>query len=143
MPRDSTLRCVERTAQKSLPLILAREFAANLATPLVVLDEEGTIVFYNEPAERIIGQSPGELGNLPEQEWRARFPAERLDGTPVADEDQPTAVARRERHPTHETLVYRMLDGQKHTLAVTAIPLLGREDELLGVVAVFWEQRNE
>jgi PAS domain-containing protein len=134
---------VERTAHRSLPLILAREFAANLATPLVVLDEAGTLVFYNEPAERIIGQTPAELGNLPERDWRARFNAERLDGTPVDNEDQPTAVARREHRPTHETLVYKMLDGRRHTLAVTAIPLLGREDELLGVVAVFWEQRNE
>jgi PAS domain-containing protein len=134
---------VERTAQKSLPLILAREFAANLATPLVVLDEKGTIVFYNEPAERIIGQTLGEFGNLTEGEWRSRFSAERLDGMPVANEDQPTAVARRERQPTHETLVYTMLDGRRHTLAVTAIPLLGREEELQGVVAVFWEQRTE
>ena len=134
---------MERTAQKSLPLILAREFAANLATPLVVLDAEGTIVFYNEPAERIIGQTPGEFGNLTEGEWRSRFRAERLDGTAVANEDQPTAVARRERQPTHETLVYTMLDGRQHTLAVTAIPLLGREEELQGVVAVFWEQPTE
>lgn len=124
-------------------MILAREFAANLATPLVVLDEVGTLVFYNEPAERIIGQTPGEFGILREREWRARFSAERLDGTPVADEDQPTAVARRERHPTHETLIYKMVDGRQHTLSVTAIPLLGREDEFLGVVAVFWEQPKE
>jgi PAS domain S-box-containing protein len=134
---------MERTAQRSLPLILAREFAANLATPLVIIDENGTIVFFNEPAERIIGQTPAELGNLPEQDWRARFSAHRLDGSPVADEDQPTAVARREHEPTHETLVYTMLDGQRRTLSVTAIPLLGREDEFLGVVAVFWEQPNE
>jgi PAS domain-containing protein len=134
---------VERTAHRSLPLILAREFAANLATPLVIFDEAGTIVFYNEPAERIIGQTPGELGNLPEQEWRARFSAERLDGTPVDNDDQPTAVARREHRPTHDTLVYKMLDGRRHTLAVTAIPLLGRDDELVGIVSVFWEQRNE
>jgi PAS domain-containing protein len=134
---------VERTAHRSLPLILAREFAANLATPLVVLDEEGTIVFYNEPAERIIGQTLGEFGNLPEQEWRTRFSAERLDGTPVDNEDQPAAIARREHRPTHDTLVYTMVDGRQHTLSVTAIPLLGRDDELLGVVAVFWEQPDE
>jgi PAS domain S-box-containing protein len=134
---------VERTAHKSLPLILAREFASNLATPLAIFDENGTFVFFNEPAERIIGQTPAELGNLLEQEWRARFSAERLDGTPVADEDQPTAVARRERRPAHETLVYKMLDGRQRTLSVTAIPLLGREDELVGVVSVFWEQPNE
>jgi PAS domain S-box-containing protein len=134
---------VEGTAQKSLPLILAREFASNLATPLVILDENGSIVFFNEPAERIIGQTPAELGNLAEREWRARFSAHRLDGTPVGNDDQPTAVARRERQPAHETLVYTMLDGQQRTLSVTAIPLLGREQGLAGVVAVFWEHEAE
>jgi PAS domain-containing protein len=131
---------VEYTAQKSLPLILAREFASNLATPLAIMDEDGTLVFFNEPAERLIGQTSAEVGNLPEREWRSRFSAHRLDGTPVDDEDQPTAVARRERRPTHDTLVYTMLDGQRRTLSVTAIPLLGREDEYAGIVAVFWEQ---
>lgn len=134
---------MERTAQKSLPLILAREFASNLATPLVIMDPDGTIVFFNEPAERIIGQTPAELGNLPEQEWQARFSAERLDGTPVGNEELPHAIARRTGKPTHETLVIEQLEGQRRTLSVTAIPLLGREDELVGVLAVFWEQPNE
>jgi PAS domain S-box-containing protein len=130
---------VERTAQRSLPLILAREFASNLATPLAVIDQDGTLVFFNEPAERIIGQTHAELGDLPEQEWRARFNAERLDGSPVAVEEMPTAVARRLRRPAHETLVYTMLDGQRRTLSVTAIPMLERGQELAGVVVVFWE----
>lgn len=134
---------MERTAQKSLPLILAREFASNLATPLSILDEHGTLVFFNEPAERIMGQTHAELGDLSEQEWRARFPAERLDGSPVAEDETPTSVARRLRRPAHETLVYTMLDRQRRTLSVTAIPLLERGQELAGVVVVFWEADGE
>lgn len=130
---------MERTAQKSLPLILAREFASNLATPLAIIDEQGTLVFFNEPAERLIGQTHAELGNLAEAEWRARFRTERLDGSSVPDEETPTAVARRLRRPAHETLVYTMLDGQRRTLSVTAIPMLERGQELAGVVVVFWE----
>ena len=134
---------MERTAHKSLPLILAREFAANLATPLAILDEHGALVFFNEPAEQIIGQTPAELGILSEREWLARFSAERLDGTPIEDEDQPAVVARRELRPTHETLVYKTVDGRRRTLSVTAIPLLSHEDELAGIVTAFWEQQNE
>jgi PAS domain S-box-containing protein len=130
---------VERTAQKSLPLILAREFASNLATPLAVIDEEGTLVFFNEPAERIIGQTHAELGELSEEQWRARFTAQRPDGTPVNVDDMPTAVARRLLRPAHETLVYTMLDGQRRTLSVTAIPMLERGRDLAGLVVVFWE----
>jgi hypothetical protein len=51
----------------------------------------------------------------------------------------PTAVARRLRRPAHETLHFTMLDGQQHTLSVTAIPMLGREQDVAGVVVVFWE----
>ena len=133
---------MERTAHKSLPLILAREFASNLATPLAVIDEEGTLVFFNEPAERIIGESFAELGNLTEEEWRARFNAERRDGTPLSGDEMPTSVARRLRRPAHETMVLTMLDGRQRTLSVTAIPMLGREQGLAGVVVVFWEDNG-
>jgi PAS domain-containing protein len=130
---------VERTAQKSLPLILAREFASNVATPLSILDEHGTLVFFNEPAERIIGRTHAELGDLAADEWRARFRAERADGTHVPDEELPTSIALMERRPAHETLHYTMLDGRRRTLSVTAIPLLERGEEVAGVVVVFWE----
>jgi PAS domain S-box-containing protein len=130
---------MERTAHKSLPVILAREFASNLATPLAVIDEDGTLVFFNEPAERIIGQTHAELGDLPEEEWRARFQAERRDGTQISADEMPTSVARRLRRPAHETLHFTMLDGRQRTLSVTAIPMLGREQDVAGVVVVFWE----
>jgi PAS domain S-box-containing protein len=130
---------VERTVNRALPLILAREFAANVATPFVVLDSEGTLVYFNERAEKIIGQSYAELGELPEEEWRARFSVERPDGTAVASEDTPTAIARRERKPARDELVYTFLEGKRRTLSVTATPILGRGDELVGVIALFWE----
>lgn len=130
---------MERTSNRALPLILAREFAANVATPFAVLDEEGTLVFFNERAEEIIGESPAELGELTEEEWRARFSVERQDGTPVAGEDTPSAIARRERRPAHGTHVYTSLDGTRRTLSVTATPILGHVDELVGVMVLFWE----
>jgi len=124
---------------RPLPLILARELAANVATPYLVLDAEGTLISFNERAERIIGVSPAELGELPEQDWRSRFQVERTDGTPVASEETPSARARRERRPVQDTLVYTWEDGRRTTLSVTATPLLGREDELVGVFLLFWE----
>jgi PAS domain-containing protein len=126
-------------ANRPLPLILAREFATNVATPFLVLDSEGTLVFFNERAERIIGSTWAEFGELPEHEWRTRLQVERLDGTPVANEETPSAVARRERRPAQETLVYNTADGRRLTLSVIATPILGREDELVGVFLLFWE----
>jgi PAS domain S-box-containing protein len=124
---------------RPLPLILARELAANVATPYLVIDGEGRLVFFNERAERILGTTPSELGEMPEEEWRTRFQVERPDGTPVESDQTPSARARRERRPMQDTLVYTWADGRRTTLSVTAIPLLGREDDLLGVFLLFWE----
>lgn len=49
---------------KSLPLILARELAANLSTAMFLLDATGTLVFYNDAAEMIIGKPFAELGEI-------------------------------------------------------------------------------
>jgi PAS domain-containing protein len=127
--------------QKSLPLILAREFGANIATPVTVMDERGTLVYFNEPAERIVGQTFAEVGELPPHEWARIFVVERLDGTPVNLEDMPAGIAHRERCPSHDTLAFITQDGARHEIEVTAFPLLGRDDDFFGVVAVFWELR--
>jgi len=111
----------------------------SLATPFLVLDREGTLVYFNERAERLMGSTSGELCPLPESEWRQRFSIERLDGSEVADEEAPSATARRERRPVHDTLVYTGLDGQRRVLEVTATPLLGRGDDLEGVFLLLWE----
>src|SRR5215207_2375449 len=103
-------------AEQSLPLILAREFASNVATPLALIDPTGLLLYFNEPAERIIGSTQAELGEMA------------------------TVIARRERRPAHERLVITTLDGLRRTLAVTAIPLLqGEREEPVGCVVVFWE----
>jgi PAS domain-containing protein len=130
---------VERTAQKSLPLILAREFAANLATPMVLMDNRGSLVFFNEPAEQIIGQTHAEVGELGPDEWGRLFKVEQIDGTPVEVEKTPAGVTLAKHRPAHDTLAFTTVDGIRHEISVTAFPLLGRDDELVGVVSVFWE----
>jgi PAS domain S-box-containing protein len=133
---------VEPTAQKSLPLILAREFASNVATPMVLMDEVGRLVFFNEPAEQIIGQTQAEVGELEPDEWGRLFSVERIDGSPIDLEETPAGVTLMKRRPAHDTLAFTTADGLRHEIAVTAFPLLGRDEELLGVVSVFWERRD-
>ena len=126
---------------KSLPLILAREFAANIATPVTVMDERGRMVFFNEPAERLVGQTYAEVGELAPHEWTRIFVVERLDGAPVRLDEMPVGIAHQERCPAHDTLAFTTQDGVRHEIEVTAFPLLGRDDDYFGVVAIFWELR--
>ena len=51
--RARTVTAVTNTGPgpKSLPLILARELAANLSTAMFLLDATGTLVYFNDAAE--------------------------------------------------------------------------------------------
>ena len=40
--------------------------------------------------------------------------------------------------PHHLDLCYTGIDGVRREVAVTAFPLMGREQELFGAVAIFW-----
>jgi PAS domain-containing protein len=126
--------------QKSLVLILAREFASQLAMPMFIVDGQGDLVFWNEPAERVLGQTFAEAGEMTREEIAETFQIANLAGEVLDLEDRQVGIALFERRPTHATNRIRGLDGVWRTVAVTAIPLLTGGDELGGVLAVFWEQ---
>ena len=72
-------------ASKSLPLILARELAANLATPMFLIDGRGMLVYYNDAAALLLGKSFAEVGEITANEF-----GERLDmATPDRRTDTP------------------------------------------------------
>lgn len=136
-------QAMERSAQrkpKHLILILAREFASKLATPMFVGDAAGDVVFYNEAAEGILGRPFAEGIEMPAEQWVSLFHPETLAGAPMALGEMPPAIAFLERKPAHGTLRITGLDGRTRVVAVTAFPLFAHADELIGMVAIFWEQ---
>jgi PAS domain S-box-containing protein len=129
--------------QKSLVLILAREFASQLAMPMFVADAEGNLVFYNEAAERVLGRSFSEVGELSANQWTDVFQPQTLEGAPMTLEEMPAGAAFMERRPTHGAHRIVGLDGEARTVAVTAFPLLTQHDEPGGLVCIFWEWSEE
>ena len=125
--------------QKDLIIIIAREFASKLATPMFVMDAAGRLVFYNEPAEEILGRTFAEAGEMAADEWPALFAPETPDGAPVGLEQMPAGVALLERRPAHGALRITGLDTRRREISVTAFPLFAHVGDLVGVVAVFWE----
>jgi PAS domain-containing protein len=130
---------VQGRKQKNLVLILAREFASTLATPVFVADAEGNLVFYNEPAEIVLGQPFAEAGEMPAERWADIFRLERLDGSPLPLDEIPAGVALLERREAHAEFRLTGLDGVRRDISATALPLFARDDQLVGVVALFWE----
>jgi PAS domain-containing protein len=126
-------------APKSLPLILARELASNLATPMFILDGAGTLVFFNDAAELLLGKSYGEVGEITGNELGEMLELRDRDGNPMRRRDSPAGVAFYERRPAHCTTQVKMLDGTHRLVEATAYPLFGAGDTLHGVVTVFWQ----
>jgi PAS domain S-box-containing protein len=125
-----------------LPLILARELAANLATPMFLIDAGGTLVYFNEAAELLLGKSYGEIGGITALEFGTMLKLEKVDGTPMRRRDSPAGVAFYEREPAHRTLLATTLDGTRQPFEVTAYPLFGHVGDMHGVLTVFWRAKK-
>jgi PAS domain-containing protein len=129
---------VTTVGPKSLPLILARELAANLSTAMFLLDAGGTLVYFNDAAELLIGKPFAELGEISAADFGEVLHLAEPDGTRLRRRDTPAGVAFIERRPAHRVLLATGYDGNRRLVESTAYPLLGASDEMHGVVNVFW-----
>ena len=122
-----------------IEVVLIRQVGGYLATPLFLVDEDGNLDYYNEPAEALLGHRYEETGQLPLEEWGPLWKPTDADGHPLAAEDLPLAVAVRDRKPAQGSFSIRGLDGVQRQLTVTAIPLEGADGAHLGAFLIFWE----
>jgi PAS domain S-box-containing protein len=127
----------ERPAQQNLVLILARDFASRLATAVFLIDASGSVVYYNEAAERLLGVKFVEGRGM--TDWASRFSAADHAGAPLPEDETPLGVAMKEQRPHHGAVRIRSNEGETHRIEVTAFPLLAHAGELVGALAIFWE----
>jgi PAS domain-containing protein len=125
--------------QKALALIVARELASNLATPMFLLDANGDLVFYNEAAELLLARPFQEHGQISAATWADLIQMADENGEPMRRRDSPPGIALIQRRPAHARLQATAADGTKRIVEVTAYPLFAKADELHGAVAIFWE----
>jgi len=125
--------------QREVEIILMRQLASYLAMPIFIVDPEGNLLFYNEPAEALLGCRFEETGELPAAHWANLFTPTDSEGAPLAPDDLPLVVALRTRHPAHRDFWIVGLDGKRRHLKLTAFPLVGQAGRFLGAVSLFWE----
>jgi len=126
-------------AQHEIEVILTRELAAHLAMAIFLVDPDGRLIFYNEPAEALLGTRFEETGPMEVEDWASVFDPRDMDGEALAPDLLPLVIALRHARPTHGRFSIRGLDGNRRLLEVTAIPLLGQGGRLPGAAAIFWE----
>ncbi len=126
-------------SQQEIEVILARHLAEYLAMPIFIVEPDGALLFYNEPAEKILGLRYDETGPMPASEWASVFDPMDEQGNPLAPDDLPLMIALMQHQPAHRNFWIRGLDGGMRQIAVTAFPLKVQADRFLGALAIFWE----
>jgi PAS domain-containing protein len=125
--------------QQEVEVILARHLAENLALPMFIVDPQGNLIFFNEPAEAVLGLRFGDTGLMPVSEWSTMFEPVDQAGDPIAPENLPLVIAMTHSHPAHKAFWIRGLDQKLRQIELTAFPLLGQSGRISGAVSIFWE----
>lgn len=126
-------------AQKEIEVILARHLASYLAIPIFIVDPVGNLLYYNEPAETVLGVRYDETGEMPVSEWGTIFQPMDKDGALLAPEQLPLVRALTLHHPASGGIWIRGLDRVLRRIEIFSFPLVGQGNRHLGAVAIFWE----
>ncbi|HEY7846632.1 MAG TPA: PAS domain-containing protein [Candidatus Limnocylindria bacterium] len=122
-----------------IELILVRHLASTLSIPIFLVDGQGTLVFYNEAAEPLLGHRFDETGEMPFDDWTSAYAVRDESGRLVGVDELPLVRVLRGRRPVHDRIDITGMDGAVRTLEVSAFPLEGHGEQLLGAAALFWE----
>lgn len=129
-------------AAHEIEIILNRQLADCLSIPVFITDTKGDLIFYNEPAEEILGTRYEETGEMPVSEWSTVFTPMDENGEIIPPEQLPLVRTLTDCYPYHKTFWIKSMQGKKEKISVTSYPIIGRENKFLGAVAIFWKAKD-
>lgn len=127
------------TQQRPIEMILLRQLASCLTIAIWMMDADGDLVYYNEPAEHLLGVTFDDAGPIHADQLSDMFRATDLEGNPLADSALPIVEALLKQKPTHGEIRFCGMDGVWRDIEISAFPLEGQAARFLGVFATFWE----
>lgn len=126
-------------SQQSVEMILLRQVSGYLTIPIWMIDHTGNLVYYNEPAEKLLGIQFDDAGPIHADQVADLFKVTDLHGEQLAAHELPIVVALRKQMPYHKDVRFLGSDGVGRDVSVSAIPVEGQGGRFLGVFATFWE----
>jgi PAS domain-containing protein len=124
--------------QLPIELILVRQLAGYLATPVFVIDDAARLVYYNEAAEELLGRRFDDTTLMGQDEWLSAFAPREVDGRPFTPADDPLLSSLADGRERHRSMAITGLDGHDRRIEATLMPLVGQAGRVLGAVAIFW-----
>lgn len=122
--------------------VLMRQLASYLAVPILVVNRDLDLLFFNESAEPILGRRFDETGEIRRGEWNRLLQPTDEHGVPVPRMEQPLTRAILRQVPSYRRSWVRGLDGAPRRVEGVAFPMATREAGLVGAVGIFWELRE-
>ena len=129
-------------ASYDIELILNRQLADCLSIPVFITDTDGNLIFYNEPAEKILGSTFESTGEMPASEWSTVFKPLDDKKKPLPPEQLPLVKTIKDQLPHHKVFWIESLQGKAEKISVTSYPVIGRTGKFLGAVAIFWKNKD-
>lgn len=130
-------------AAYEIEIILNRQLADCLSIPVFITDTKGNLIFYNEPAEEILGKRFEDTGEMPVEQWSTDFKPIDEQGMTLPPDDLPLVKTLKNTYPYHKTFLIESLQGKTQKISVTSYPIIGRAGKMLGAVAIFWKTKDE
>ena len=121
-----------------IELILSRQLAECMGMPVFLTDTAGNLLFYNEPAEEILGKRYEDTGEMQVDQWGNIFKNKDDAGNPILAEELPLVKTLQDHLPYHKTFWIESLQGKAERISVTSYPIIGRAATFLGAIAIFW-----
>jgi PAS domain-containing protein len=126
-----------------IEIILNRQLADCLSIPVFITDTKGNLIFYNEPAEEILGKRFEDTGEMPVELWSTIFKPIDEFGNTIPPDDLPLVRTLKNCYPYHKTFRIESLQGKAEKISVTSYPIIGRAGKFLGAVAICWKAKDE
>lgn len=126
-------------SSKEIEVILSRQFADCLSVPVFIVDTEGNLIFYNEPAEELLGIRYDTTGEMPVTEWSTMFRPQDDLGNALPPESLPLVKTLSTQMPAHGEFWINNLRGSVYKISATSFPIMGRPKRFIGAIAIFWK----
>ena len=122
---------------------MARSLASQLATAVYLLDAEGTIIYYNEAAERLSGRPFIEGAGENAEDWHRRGRPVDDEGKEMPIESTPLGITMLKREPAHGVTIFRSIEGEYRRIENVTFPLFAHTEDFVGVMLIAWLQDED
>lgn len=122
---------------QDIELILSRQLAEYLTTPIALIDHDGRMIYFNESAGHVLGKHFDENGEVDMREWVGRiFENESMvDGIDI--HEIPFIKVLSGRHILQGEYWMRNFEEINQKVMIICIPLIGLSQREIGAIIYF------